>query len=170
MALTYEPIATHTATGSLSDVAFSSIPSTYTDLLMVVTGRGLVSANSVLIQAYLNNDTNTNYSHNYFRGDGSSVETGRGNNNAGAFLGYLPAASVANSIGTVIFNVMNYSNNTTNKTILSRTNGTTTSTYAGAYVSLWRSTSVVSIVNVATYGVGNFESGTTFTLYGIKAA
>jgi hypothetical protein len=61
---------------------------------------------------------------------------------------------------------MNYSNTTTYKTILARSNN------AGigldAIVSLWRSTAAINTVNVLADT--NFEAGTSFTLYGIAAA
>jgi hypothetical protein len=37
------------------------------------------------------------------------------------------------------------------------------------YGNLWRSTSAINIIEV-TAGGANFASGSTFTLYGIKAA
>ena len=38
MAITYEPIATETASGSVSSITFSSISGTYTDLVIIVNG------------------------------------------------------------------------------------------------------------------------------------
>jgi hypothetical protein len=41
---------------------------------------------------------------------------------------------------------------------------------ARAIVGLVRTTSALKTVGIATYGDGNIASGSTFTLYGIKAA
>jgi hypothetical protein len=62
---------------------------------------------------------------------------------------------------------MNYSNTTTNKTILIRSNEP--NNYVVAIVGLWRSTSAIDQVRI--YGdQGNLATGTSVTLYGIKAA
>ena len=169
MPSTYEPISTTTLSGSsTSDVAFTSIPSTYTDLVVIVSGAGTFSAADVLIQTYLNNGF-SGYSTTWLRGNGSSASSGRQTATSGAYVGYLPAATAAaGSIGNIIINYQNYTNTTTNKTILSRSNAA--GSVLQASVAMSASTSAITQINVATYGVGNFISGSTFTLYGIKAA
>jgi hypothetical protein len=62
---------------------------------------------------------------------------------------------------------MNYANTTTYKTILSRINNP--GGYVNASVSLWRKTPE-AITTLEAYAASNWASGTTFTLYGIKAA
>ena len=65
---------------------------------------------------------------------------------------------------------MNYSNTTTNKTVLARGNNASDASYPGteAFVGLWRSTAAINRIdfssNSKTWNAG------TFTLYGIKAA
>jgi hypothetical protein len=62
---------------------------------------------------------------------------------------------------------MNYSNATTYKTALARTSE---DGVAAAYVGLWRSTSAITSITIDKGSSDNFASGSTFTLYGIKAA
>jgi hypothetical protein len=68
---------------------------------------------------------------------------------------------------------MNYSNSTTYKTMLGR-QGTASSTAGGASltVSLWRNTSAITSIQLQLdFGSSNrWYTGSTFTLYGIKAA
>jgi len=60
-----------------------------------------------------------------------------------------------------------YSNTTTHKCIISRANNSSVQT--DLLVGLWRSTS--AITSIAIYSSsGNFDTGSTFTLYGITAA
>lgn len=169
MASTYTPIATTTLGNSTtSDISFTSISGSYTDLVLVVSGAGTYAATDVLIQTYLNN-TLSGYSTTWLRGDGSSASSGRQTATSGAYVGYLPATlATAGSIGNIIINYQNYANTTTNKTILARSNAATSKTQAA--VCLSSSTSAITQINVATFGVGYFTSGTTFTLYGIKSA
>ncbi len=60
----------------------------------------------------------------------------------------------------------NYSNTTTYKTVLSRCSNPTGGTLAVA--GLWRSTAAITSITL-TPTAGNWLSGSTFTLYGIKA-
>ena len=66
-----------------------------------------------------------------------------------------------------IVQFQNYSNTTTYKTVLSR--GNNASNLVEAFVGLWRSTSAITAIDIKTQS-GNFSIGSTFTLYGIKAA
>jgi hypothetical protein len=62
---------------------------------------------------------------------------------------------------------MNYSNTTTFKTMLNRSNVPSTGT--GATVGLWRNTAAISSLTITSES-GNLQSGSTFTLYGILKA
>jgi hypothetical protein len=66
-----------------------------------------------------------------------------------------------------IHNFMNYSNTTTYKTILSRSNNSAIGT--DAVVGLWRSTAAINTIKILPAN-NAFEVGSSFTLYGIKAA
>jgi hypothetical protein len=64
---------------------------------------------------------------------------------------------------------MNYSNSTTNKTVLSR--GGNAATWVTTNVGLWRNTAAITSIKVfASDGTSNMNSGSTFSLYGILAA
>jgi hypothetical protein len=63
---------------------------------------------------------------------------------------------------------MNYSNSTTHKTVFARSGSAYTGTNAN--VGLWRNTAAVTSATVANSSAANFDIGSTFSLYGIKAA
>jgi hypothetical protein len=68
----------------------------------------------------------------------------------------------------MIVHIQNYSNSTTNKTWLSRSN--IPADFAGLVVGLWRATpAAITTIQFLTTTADTFTSGTTFTLYGIKA-
>ena len=163
---TYEAIATQTLTGTSSGITFSSIPSTYTDLVLVATG--LFSAQQSYRMQF-NSDTGTNYSSTLLEGNGTAANSYRySNQNYFWTMNSMTGDSTAPSPN--IFNIMNYSNTTTNKTVLARENASG-GTYpgTGAGVGLWRSTAAINTVLIYPGG-GTFNAGSTFTLYGIKAA
>jgi len=163
MPTTYEPIATTTLGSDTASITFTSITSTYTDLVLVLVGN---AASDVSTTVQFNSDTGSNYSQTLVYGDGSVAGSGRGSNRTSIDLGtFYNATSTTPQIH--IININNYSNSTTYKTTLSR--GTAVSIATQARVGLWRSTAAITSIKLAPDGV-NFKSGTIATLYGIKAA
>lgn len=163
---TYTPIATNTLASATSTLTFSSIPGTYTDL--VIVANTIIASGSTFPECSLrfNSDTATNYSNTYFLGTGSSVITGRGSNYNYADCGYLSANS--GNPNTRIINIMNYANTTTNKTVISRASSDN-GAQVTAYANLWRKTpEAINSITIFTQS-GNYAIGSTFTLYGIKA-
>jgi hypothetical protein len=161
MTATYEKIATTTLGSGQATVTFSSISSAYTDLVVVFVGN--LSAAATCFLRY-NNDSGSNYSQTDMIGNGTSAVSQR-RSNATGFRLYDVAAS-SNPINNLIFNVQNYSNTTTNKTTLLR--GSDSGGEVGAGVSLWRNTAAINRLDFVT-GAGTWSTGSTFTLYGIKA-
>jgi hypothetical protein len=160
-AQTYEPIATQTLGSNTATVTFSSIPGTYTDLVLVASGTIASGTTDGVIN--FNSDTGNNYSRTYMYGNGTSALSGR-NTSAGALLVFYWSTTVCNSI----INIQNYANTTTYKTVVGRNNHTGNSTYAG--VAMWQSTSAITRMDIAPTGGISWATGSVFTLYGIKAA
>ena len=167
MTATYDCIATTTANGSVSDISFTSISGSYTDLILVIAAK--VGSGSYNIRWRVNSDTGTNYSYTTLSGTGSSASSSKYNNQSSPFLndyGYLDT-----TWANMIAHFMNYSNTTTYKTVVSRSNNANNGT--AAVVGLWRSTSAITSIDLTCiFGAttANFSAGSTFTLYGIKAA
>jgi hypothetical protein len=158
---TYEPIATTTVSGtSTGTITFSSISGTYTDLRLVAQAQ--VSDGYCLLR--VNGDSGTNYSNTRLTGNGSSASSSRSSSDAQWFIN-VEGANL-NSNFTVDF--MNYSNATTYKTKLSRISRAADSVVQD--VSLWRNTSAITSISVIVPAANNWVAGSTFTLYGIKAA
>ena len=162
MPSTYTPIATQTLGSTVSSVTFSSIPSTYTDLVLVCSPLTTAGA---AVQIRFNSDTGTNYSRTFINGNGSSAGSQQASNLDQNSISYSGANTTPYA---VITQFMNYSNTTTNKTYLSRSNSASDEVIT--YVGLWRSTAAISTILLFPSSSGSFTSGSTFTLYGIKAA
>jgi len=163
MAITYEPIATQTLGSAAASVTFSSIPSTYTDLVIVCNFGGSTASQDFTFR--FNNDTGSNYSDTRMYGNGTSAISNR---NTSATRIQVDSAGVSTALQAVdIIQIMNYSNATTYKTCLVRANDAAKS--SEAIVGLWRSTAAINRIDLAMSS-GNLLSGSTFTIYGIKAA
>jgi hypothetical protein len=160
MAQTYTPLATTTLTSAQNTVTLSSIPSTYTDLLLVVNGTSSASQAAYL---YFNNDTATNYSATYLYGTGSSAISGRTTSDTRIYT-----CDFTTTQSQIISQIMNYANTTTYKTEINRGGGAGLDTVAS--VGLWRSTSAINRIDIFLASSATFSIGSTFSLYGIKAA
>lgn len=162
MPTTYEPIATYTLSGSTNLVTFSSIPQTFTDLILVASYSGT----STGLNIYPNGDSSSNKSATVIRGNGSSYESLSASSIA--FRDYW--TTVTNSSGEFTVSIVhfnNYSNSTTYKTALVRRS--VTSAYVEALINTWQSTAAITQLQIYSAS-GNYVSGSTITLYGIKAA
>ena len=159
---TYEPIATNTLS-SANTITFSSISASYTDLRIILMGTNS-SANDVAIR--LNSDSGSNYSYTRLGGNGSTASSSRVSNSTYAYGGTAMGSTIPS---LHIIDFFSYAGST-NKTILAQTsrdqNG---SGEVERLVNLWRSTSAITSISLSS-GLADFSSGTTATLYGIKAA
>lgn len=169
MASTYTPIATTTLGSATASYTFSSIPSTYTDLVLVMGSLGINNAASAG-KLQFNGDTGSNYSVTFMYGNGSSVGSSRNTSQTDMRIYGWQAGNVANSNNdNVIINIQNYANTTTYKTAITRSNLPQNETASA--VGLWRSTAAINSITLRTYnGTDLWTAGSTFTLYGIKAA
>jgi hypothetical protein len=164
MAQTYEPLATNTLTTATATITFSSISGSYTDLVLVVNAKS--TTGGVDLSMRFNSDTASNYSKTNLYGDATAATSTRQSNQTQANLNL--AGYVATTFGThQIAQIINYANATTYKTYLSRAGNV--SVGVDAIVGTWRSTSAITTIALFVSG-DTFASGSTFTLYGIKAA
>ena len=170
MPKTYQPIATATVSGSTTNkITFSSIPGTYTDLVLISLARSAIAQTNDFLFMQPNGDTASNKSFTRFIGDGSSVVTARTSNDAYLQWGQVTGSLTASGIFAVsIGHIMNYANTTTNKSIIARADLGTQS--AMAFAGLWSSTSAITSLDIYAGGLNNYVAGSTFSLYGIKAA
>lgn len=164
MTTTYIPLATTTLASATNTVTFSSISSSYTDLVLVINYQA--SGGAVYAQYRLNGDSGSNYRRNVISGNGSTA----GNYNSGS-ESYMYAANTiyagSGQWATLISNFNNYSNTTTNKTAIHRFSEATIGTEAT--ISSWNSTAAINSITINTNG-NNFGIGSTFSLYGIASA
>ncbi len=167
MPATYEPIASVTlGSDNVTAATFSSIPATYTDLVLVMAGA--MDTNHASILCRVNGDTASNYSGTYLAGSYvSTAQSTRESNLTFARLGHAVSyGALADEQHMVRSTFMSYANTNVNKTILSES---AASYEVSRIVDLWRSTSAINQIQVY-HPVAKFRSGFRVSLYGIKAA
>jgi hypothetical protein len=160
---TYVALDTRTITGSATNtVTFTSIPATYTDLVIVMSGTTSSAAPSTYM--IFNNDATALYSWTYMTGNASAATSGRGSNQNSILVTYNGA--IFTIPNTNIVQVQNYSSTTMVKTVLSKAGQVQYG--ADAIVGMWRSTAAINRIDLTAGGAG-FAVGSTFSIYGIAA-
>jgi hypothetical protein len=162
---TYEKIFAYTAPSSISSYTFSTIPSTYTDLVVIATLRAdTVTFNNMNYPLITyNGDTGANYSlTQIFERYYGSQQTlsDRASNASNLNMGPVATTSFGSGIfSSYMMQVQNYSNTTTYKTCLCRisTGGNLTDMQGTtASVGLWRSTNAITSLTITPSSSGNF--------------
>lgn len=165
MASTYEKITTYTVTGSaVSSFNITSIPGTYTDFRVILySATGAAFDDEVLIR--LNSDSGSNYSMTVMGGNGSTTQSSQRSN---VLQWHIDNNSPSNVGGVYVMEFMNYSNTTTNKTMLNHSGRSGLA--VAASINLWRNTAAITSLNFRLASNLNYQVGTTITLYGILKA
>ena len=158
-----DKVTVGTATPSIT---FTGINQGYTDLVVVFSGNSTQSGSSVnSLRLRINGNATAIYSDTGLEGNGTSASSYRSTGNDFMVVGNISQTS--GPVGNVIAQLMNYSNTTTFKTVLSRSNNSQTVT--SAIVGLFRSTSAITSIEFYRDGTNNIAAGSTFSLYAIKS-
>lgn len=179
MAITYEAIATTTVgAGGASSIDFTSIPGTYTDLVVLVSARGSSYDGSSTNQLFLRfNNNSSSYSTRSLSAATSSVVSGTNpyGVTSAIWCGEIPSINqTASTFGNTFIYIPNYTSSN-NKSLsvdnVSETNGASDYTYSLSLgAGLWSNTSVIDRITLYCKFTldGTFQQYTTATLYGIK--
>jgi hypothetical protein len=148
---TYIALATTTLVATDAEIVFSSIPATYRDLVLVISGTVSTAQGCFL---YLNGDT-ANGSRVIMYGDGSSAVSGSASD--------TKVFDMSTTQSNVIAQIFDYAQTDKHKTHLTRSN---TPGLTQAAAGRWASTAAVTSVTAKT-STGTFSIGSTFSLYGV---
>jgi hypothetical protein len=164
---TYIQIATVTVgAGGAASIDFSSIPSTYTDLLLVGSVRSSNSNNYGDVFFTFNGAT-TNRSARYLEGSGSAAASGTQTTmGAGSGQGNSATASTFGNFQLYIPNYAGSTNKSSSADGVGENNAT--QAYATLTANLWSSTAAINQITILPLSTFNFVQYSTASLYGIK--
>jgi hypothetical protein len=169
MANTFELIASSTVgSGGAASIEFTSIPATYTDLCLKLSGR-TSSTGSIYEWVYIKfNSSTTGYSYRLLQGNGSSAAS---YNNTTQYAGDITdGTATASTFGNYEIYIPNYAGST-NKSFsvdaVTENNGTTA--VADLVAGLWSNSAAITAVNFTPRN-GSFVQYSTAYLYGVKNA
>ncbi len=170
---TFVKIASVTVgSGGAANIEFTSIPSTYTDLCIMLSGRTTANGdNYVQIDLSFNGaPSGTSYSWRRLMGNGASASSASGSaDNAVDLWQVNGSGSTSSTFSNSSYYIPNYAGST-NKSVSADgvTENNATQALATLYAGLWADTSAVTSVRfTVTYGTA-FAQYSTATLYGIK--
>ena len=168
MANTYTLISSNVLSSSAASVTFSSIPATYTDLVLKVSARSDFAGTDI-IKYTINSDSGSNYSWTQLLGNGSAASSTRGSNTY-ARGGYIDNANqTASTFGSVEIYLPNYTSTSSRPaSVFSADETNATAANIGAFATLYAGTAAISSLVFSSINGGNFISGSSFYLYGIK--
>lgn len=170
MATTFEAIATVTVgSGGAANIEFTSIPGTYTDLVVKYSLRATSGGNYVNNRFSFNGST-TGYTSRLLYGTGSA--SGSEVNAVTDAIDYSAYSTGTDATASTFSNgeiyIPNYtSSNNKSASIDGVSENNATTAVAGLTAGLWSNSAAITSVKV-TPSSGNFAQYSTATLYGIK--
>jgi hypothetical protein len=167
MATTYTLIDSEVLTSSAASVTFSSIPATYTDLVVRISGRTDVNNNNTYYQCEFNAST-ANFTYRQLYADGTSAGSSSGT--FGYFGVTSGAADVANVFGNAEIYIPNYAGSTNKPfSVFAVQEDNASEVYMSAIAGLRSNTDAITSIKIKS-ATGNLVSGSSFYLYGISNA
>lgn len=167
MANTYTLIASYTATGTVSNIDFTSIPSTYTDLLVkwsTRTPNTTPTADNIIIRF---NGSSSNGTVRTIYGNGSSAYSAN-DTSIYAQGGTVGGAATASTYSNGELYVPNYAgSNNKSVSIDTVTENNATAANASLSAGLWSITTAINQITLVP-NYANFSIYSTAYLYGIK--
>ena len=153
-------------------IEFTSIPSTFTDLLVVYSARTNRAALNSDIIIHLNGNTSANYSFRRLFGDGSNPGSdGLTNNSNGGFAGFAVGANAtANTFSNCQFYIPNYRSSAAKSwSTDSVTENNGTNAFQTIQASLWNLTDPITSIAIKCFNASSFTQHSSASLYGITA-
>lgn len=168
MPTTYTLIASNTLTSSAASVTFSSIPATYTDLVLRCTARSdFAGKRDVLFITFNGGST---YSNTYIRYEGATIVCTTESTSLYGIYGADGNTATASTFGNAEIYIPNYTSSNTKPMSYAGIfeDNTTTSGGGGIGAHLYGLTSAITSITIDQENGSNWLSGSSFFLYGVK--
>jgi hypothetical protein len=156
-------------TDGTSSITFSSIPQTYTDLIIKISARASTGTQSAPTLMSINGNT-SNLTFKRIQGGGSGAVISQSGSGTSGVGGIFTTGSdfTANVFGSGEVYIPNYtSNNYKSYSIDSTNENNGTGSYMSMVAGLWSDTAAITSLTF-TQEDGNTANGSTFYLYGIS--
>ncbi len=166
----FTQISSQVLGSAAASVTFSSIPGTYTHLMLNIIARGSQATAFVGVSLQFNADTNAHYDQTEVFASGGTGGAQQNLAQSSIFIGNIPGSTAtASNAGSFSINIPGYAQTTFFKSIngVGNYNNQASTLQVFADGGQWRDTSAITSIVVAA-GAGNFVIGSQFTLYGLQ--
>jgi len=160
-------IATTTLGTASTTITFSSIPSTYTDLRVVLVVNGYTGAASFSpLLRYNGSSGGTEYSELVMYGDGTTTATVT--NTSSDSISLPDGGSISSTVPSLFeIDIFSYAGSTFKTALINYSNDRNGSGFTARKVAIRRNTAAITSLNFNTSSAASYGAGTTATLYGI---
>jgi hypothetical protein len=170
---TYLLISSNVLSSNAASITFSSIPNTYTDLVLRVSARSSNPQTYDYYELRFNSDSANNYTSTELYSNSSTVGSVRQTAGPQAYPEFFNGdTSVSNAFGSTEFYIPNYlvsANKPFTSFSVSENNASTAnSAFIDAWAGLWSNTAAITSIFLKPQAARNFLIGSSFYLYGIK--
>ncbi len=171
MANTFIKIASVTVgAGGAANIAFNSIPSTYTDLVLLTSARSATGSGNWdgVYVSFNGTSVTTNHSTRRLYGFSSTVAS----DSSLPYAGIIPTSGVtANTFGNGSMYIPNYAgSNNKSVSVDAVTENNSVNAINFLTAGLWSNTAAITSITLTTESGTNFVQYSTATLYGIKSS
>ena len=170
---TYTLISSVTVgSGGAANITFSSIPATYTDLVIKISSRSAAAVNLGYLNIRFNSDTGNNYAYKAFGGTGTITYNNTSASASSIFTVTDAANFTSNTFGNAEIYIPNYAgSNQKSVSIDAVTENNGTEAYTHLVAGLWTNTAAITSIQIADIlNSANLVQYSTAYLYGISNA
>jgi hypothetical protein len=169
MPVTYENITTTTLSSAAASITLSSIPQSYTDLKLTITGFSNTGASNVGGYILFNNDTAANYAFTVFRANGSAVSTLNFASNTQMNLTFGSSGTNTTPYFSTV-DIFSYTNALNKPCLIATSADLNSPGNTESFLGRWANSAAINRIDIYTNAAADFGIGTIVTLYGIKNA
>lgn len=172
MPTTYKLIASNTLLVDTTSVSFSSIPASYTDLVLKISARTTEAVSDSSFNITFNGITTNTYSRLRLTGNGATVSSSLNSSTnqidtTASATGTSATASTFSNVEVYIPSYAVSQNKPVGIFVAHETNAATA--YLVLQASLWRNTAAIDTITLGGIPASaKFATGSSFWLYGIK--
>jgi hypothetical protein len=150
--------------GGAASIDFTSIPGTYTDLLIKLSLRG-TGADTSFFSTIFFNTSSANFTSRSLVGSGSAASS---SSRTDALLYFVGANATASTFGNADIYIPNYAGSTNKSfSIDSVGENNATASRQEIWAGLWSQTAAITNFKITAGESTNFVTGSTVSLYGI---
>jgi hypothetical protein len=155
--------------GGVASINFTSIPTTFTDLVVKLSSRAATGGPQDVVTEFNSDTTVTNYEFRQLQGSGASAISSSGASNQSATS--TGSADTASTFANSEIYIPNYKSSTNKSfSVDTVTENNATTAYATLRAVVWKNTAAINSITLKHISGSNLAEHSTAYLYGVSNA